>query len=43
MKKHFTKELAVVKENKRHFRRANKCHLCNKSYFEKDIYKYMKI
>ena len=27
----------MSKENKRYFRKANKLHICNKSYSEKDI------
>ena len=37
MKRHFKKELVMNKENERHFREDNKCHICNKLYSEKDV------
>ena len=32
MQKHFKKELVMREENQRHFRKADKCHICNKLY-----------
>ena len=37
IKKHFKKELVMSKKDTKHFKTANKCHLCNKLYTEKDI------
>ena len=34
MKKHFKKELVMSKENARHFRKANKCHISSQLCFQ---------
>lgn len=34
---HLKKAHAMSKENKIHFRKANKCQMCNKLYSEQDI------
>ena len=36
MKKHFKKELIRSKENARHFRKANKCHINSRLCFQGD-------
>ena len=35
--KHFKKDLVMIKENERRFRKANQCHICYKLYSEKNI------
>ena len=37
LKNCFKGELTMSKENERHFRKANTCHICNKSKSEKNI------
>lgn len=37
MKNHFLKKLIMSIENKRHFRKGNKCHIFNELYSRKDI------
>ena len=36
-KKHFNKEMAMTKEDRKDFKSADKCHICDKKYTEKDI------
>lgn len=35
--KHFREGLVMSKGNEKHFRKANKCQICNKLYSEQDI------
>ena len=37
MKNHFNKDMVLTKENKKDFKKADVCHICNKKYVEKDI------
>ena len=37
MKKHFNKPLRMTKEDEDKFQKADKCHICDKEYTEKDI------
>ena len=37
MKKEFTKPLRMTKDDEEKFQKANKCHICDKKYTEKDI------
>ena len=36
-KKNFNKEMAMTKEDRKDFKSADKCHICDKSYTKKDI------
>ena len=35
--KHFNKDIIPMKDDKLNFNNADKCHICNKKYFKKDI------
>ena len=36
-KKHFNKKMVMMKEDRKDFKSADKCHICDKKYTEKDI------
>ena len=36
-KKHFNKDMIMTKEDRKDFRKAERCHICDKKYTEKDI------
>ena len=36
-KEHFNKDMIMTRTDKRNFKKAKKCHICNKKYIETDI------
>ena len=37
MKKHFSKELVIPKEDNKHFNNSTKCRICDNDYIDNDV------